>query len=137
MPSDVTYVGNAVGFSRAFQSWSGPVGQHLRGATVAVRLAAIADAPKRTGELALGHQTDYGHHGQDLESKIVATSPHARFVIKGTNPHIIRPKDIGGKLVFFWPKVGRVVRLSKVRHPGNDPNNYLGDSLKRVMKRFS
>jgi len=138
MANDVTYVGNPIGFREAFQSWSGPVGTHLRVATEAVRVAAIASAPKRTGRLAAGHETDYGHHdGRDLESRVVAVPKHAIFVIKGTNPHIIKPKDPGGRLVFFWPKVLHVVSFKRVSHPGNLPNDYLGSSLKRVMKRFS
>lgn len=137
MPSDVIYVENPIGFRAAFQSWTGPVGTHLRTATEAVRVAAAVSAPKKTGELAAGHETTYDHHRGDLESHVVAIPKHAIFVIKGTNPHIIVPKKLGGRLVFFWPKVGHVVALRKVTHPGNLPNDYLGSSLKKVMKRFA
>lgn len=137
MPSDVTYVGNPAGFREAFQSWSGPVGTHLRIATEAVRVVATTSAPKKTGELSLGHKTDYGHHREDLESAVVAVPKHAIFVIKGTRPHTIVPKKPGGKLVFFWAKKGRVVAFPSVRHPGTKANDYLGRSLVKVMKRFS
>jgi hypothetical protein len=62
-----------------------------------------------------------------------ADTPQARFVNDGTNPHPIAPKAnpgaIGGPkrplfivgeplLVFFWARVGRVVRFRWVDHPG-------------------
>ncbi len=137
MPTEVVYVTNPKGFNEAFRSWNGPVGRYLRTATEAVRVVATVSAPKKTGELSAGHKTDYGHHRLDLESRVVAVPKHAIFVIKGTNPHIIVPKKPGGRLVFFWKKVGHVVSFPKVSHPGGKANDYLGDSLRKVMRRFS
>lgn len=134
----VRFVRHPIAFNRAFRSWSGPVGVHLRDATELVAVAARATAPRGTGELAAGHETDYGHAGtnHDLESRVVAVPEHAIFVIKGTDPHVITAKN-KPRLVFFWAKVGRVVSFKSVNHPGTQANNYLGAALKRVMRRFS
>lgn len=134
----VRYVNHPIAFNRTFRSWGGPVGGHLREATELVGVAARVGAPKHTGELAAGHITSYGHHGtkRDLESQIIAIPEHAIYVIKGTFPHVIRAKN-HPHLVFFWPKVGHVVRFKSVNHPGTSPNNYLLDALKRVMRRFT
>jgi|SRR5690606_34873846 len=135
----VRFVQHPVAFNRAFRSWSGPVGSHLRDATELVGVAARVAAPKDTGRLAAGHKTDYGHHGpkRDLESRVVAVPEHAIFVIKGTMPHVIRARR-APRLVFFWPKVGRVVSFKSVNHPGHPtPNNYLLGALKKVVKRFT
>lgn len=134
----VRYINHPLAFNRAFRSWGGPVGGHLREATELVAVAARVGAPKQTGELAAGHETDYGHHGakRDLESRVVAVPEHAAFVIKGTAPHVIKAKN-APRLVFFWPKAGRVVHFKSVNHPGTSANNYLQAALKRVMRRFT
>ena len=48
---------------------------------------------------------------------------------EGTEPHIIRAVN-KPKLVFYWPKVGKVVAFTEVHHPGTKPNRYLIDALK-------
>lgn len=47
---------------------------------------------------------------------------------EGTQPHTITPKRASA-LVFFWPKVGHVVRLLSVNHPGTKPNRFLTNAL--------
>lgn len=54
--------------------------------------------------------------GFDLE-----IAPHAKWLNEGARPHEIKPVR-ARSLVFFWPRVGRVVFLKRVWHPG-----YLGD----------
>ena len=134
----VRYNRDVIGSYRAFRSWEGPVGRHIAGATELVQVDARLTAPKDTGELAAGHVTDFGHHGprRDLEGRVIAVPEQAIFVIKGTDPHIIRARR-APRLVFFWKKVGRVVAFKSVQHPGQKANNYLLASLKRVMKRYS
>lgn len=51
---------------------------------------------------------------------------YARFHHEGTAPHPIEGNPL---LVFFWPKVGRVVFFRHVNHPGTKPNRYLTDAL--------
>jgi hypothetical protein len=136
MAKMVKYVNHPIGFYRAFRSWNGPVGQSMRADTELTATAARLTAPVDTGELKAGHVTRYGHAGKnrDLESQVIALPEHAIYVIKGTEPHVIRAKR-APRLVFFWRKVGRVVAFKSVNHPGTSANNYLLAALKRVVGR--
>lgn len=61
--------------------------------------------------------------------------PIALFHHEGTRPHVIRARR-KPMLVFYWPKVGRVVAFKQVRHPGTQPNRYLSDSLQDLRQHF-
>lgn len=52
---------------------------------------------------------------------------YAEWVVKGTAPHVIEGKPL---LVFFWPKVGRVVAFPRVNHPGTKANNFMQRALR-------
>jgi len=56
---------------------------------------------------------------------VLSPMPYSMFVEKGTRPHPIYARN-APFLVFFWPKVGRVVRFKKVNHPGGRPYPYMG-----------
>jgi len=56
-------------------------------------------------------------------------TPQLGYQIYGTSPHVIRPRNAGGRLVFFWAKVGRVVSLKKVNHPGTARNAFVQESI--------
>lgn len=57
--------------------------------------------------------------GSEVSTTIKAEAEHASFQDQGTKgPYTILPRRPGGLLVFFWPRVGRVVALRRVRHPG-------------------
>lgn len=58
---------------------------------------------------------------------------YARFVIRGTKPHIINAKTQGKRLRFFWIREGRIARPFFVRHPGTEPNNFLREALRRAF----
>lgn len=58
---------------------------------------------------------------------LIADKPYALAHHEGTRPHIIKPKEAGGVLVFS--KGSRVIRTREVRHPGTKPNKYLSDQL--------
>ena len=47
---------------------------------------------------------------------------------EGTVPHVIVPRR-ARFLVFYWPRVGRVVYAKRVRHPGTQPNRFLVNAL--------
>jgi hypothetical protein len=72
--------------------------------------------------------------GGQVGISVVAEDPIALWHHEGTVPHIIRPRN-GPFLVFYWPRVGRVVRLRVVRHPGTQPNRFLTDSLSVIRRR--
>lgn len=47
---------------------------------------------------------------------------------EGTQPHVILPVR-APRLVFWWDRVGHVVYVRKVNHPGTEPNRFLTDAL--------
>ena len=49
-------------------------------------------------------------------------APHARFVIEGTRPHLITPKN---KKALRWPSGGKFIFAKEVKHPGYKGDNYL------------
>jgi hypothetical protein len=57
---------------------------------------------------------------------------YALFHHEGTQPHIIRARR-APRLVFYWPKAGRVVAFPQVNHPGTKPNRFLTNAL-RVLR---
>lgn len=63
---------------------------------------------------------------------VTALDPIAMWHHEGTEPHVIRPVS-KPKLVFYWPKVGKVVAFTEVHHPGTKPNRFLVDAL-RVLR---
>jgi hypothetical protein len=66
--------------------------------------------------------------GQTLH--IGSTVKYAYMHHEGTRPHLIVPKDLDGRLVFFSRNQRRVVVVKSVKHPGTKPNRYLSDQLR-------
>lgn len=60
---------------------------------------------------------------------------YAASVQSGAKRHRIVPHRPPMFLKFYWRKVGRVVYLEKVNHPGQPGKHYLTDSLKEVARR--
>jgi hypothetical protein len=60
------------------------------------------------------------------------THPAAIFVIKGTRPHLIKPKRAGGVLAFTVK--GTKVFTRVVHHPGNKPNDFMAVALRTAKK---
>lgn len=54
---------------------------------------------------------------------------------EGTEPHVIAARR-RPMLVFYWPKVGRVVAFKRVNHPGTSPNRFLTDALQVLHSRY-
>lgn len=65
--------------------------------------------------------------------QVGADDPIAWLHHEGTEPHVIRARR-RPMLVFFWPKVGRVVSFKAVNHPGTEPNRFLSDALAVVIR---
>lgn len=53
----------------------------------------------------------------------------------GRSKYPIRPRN-ARRLRFYWRKVGRVVSLPIVRHPGQRPKNYLLQAAQSVGRRY-
>jgi hypothetical protein len=54
---------------------------------------------------------------------------YAVYHHEGTRPHRIQGNPL---LVFYWPKVGRVVYLRHVDHPGTRANRFLVDAAREL-----
>lgn len=63
--------------------------------------------------------------------------PYAASVEGGALPHTYGPRspESSARLVFFWRKVGHVVYLTKVNHPGQTGKAYLRIPLLVVCPR--
>lgn len=86
---------------------------------------ARQDAPRVTGELVNSIETKpVVAAGDSFRGGLTAGVIQAATTDKGARAHVIRPKRVGGKLVFHWPKAGETVFLSKVNHPGNPPQRW-------------
>ncbi len=61
--------------------------------------------------------------------------PIALWHHEGTQPHVITPRA-APQLVFWSGKAGRVIRTSRVQHPGTRPNRYLVEALADLRGKF-
>lgn len=68
-----------------------------------------------------------GPTGPEMQVGVEAV-PYALFVHEGARPHRIVARN-APQLVFFWPKVQKVVYTKAVAHPGNRPNRFLVRAL--------
>lgn len=94
-------------------------------------VVARAEAPTRTHELQRSIGSQY--HGGGTWT-VTASSAHAKYVHEGTKPHLIKPVR-RRMLRFFWDKVGAVVYLRQVNHPGNKANPFLTRAMHQVWGR--
>lgn len=143
--ADVVVVIHPHAYEHAFKSTGGMVGAFITDITKDVEAVAKFEAPgpgkpprNRSGisygkgrlQSSMNHDVGLGATG-DVEGIVYTRVPYAKYVIKGTSPHVIKPKNPGGVLKFFWWKKGRRVAFKHVNHPGTAPNNFLGRALKK------
>lgn len=90
-------------------------------------------APERTAHLKsrIGAQPVRRVGPWSLESGIESRADYSLFVHEPTRPHVIRPRRAKA-LRFFWPKVGRVVFLQHVNHPGTKGQPFLRNAVHRT-----
>lgn len=69
----------------------------------------------RTGTLEKSIKYDTDDDFMSVE--VGSTAEHAIYLEFGTRAHTITPK-FSRFLRFFWPKVGKVVYMKRVKHPG-------------------
>lgn len=107
----------------------GMVGRHLTARAQVFLVAARSQVGKDTGMLAASLQVrDHSAQPYGQIMTVGSSRKYARLHHEGTRPHIIRPKQEGGVLV-FGARGGRTVITREVRHPGTKPNRYLTDNL--------
>lgn len=63
---------------------------------------------------------------------VICDHPASVFVLRGTKPHIIKPKKPKGRLVFTPRGSGTKVFARLVHHPGTKANNFLLKALRSV-----
>jgi hypothetical protein len=73
--------------------------------------------------------------GGNVAVEVGSDDPIALWHHEGTQPHTITP-SIRPMLVFYWKRVGKVVRALMVRHPGTKPNRFLLDALRVLRGRY-
>jgi hypothetical protein len=64
--------------------------------------------------------------------RVESTHPATLYVIKGTRPHVIRPRY---RKVLKFNMRGRTVFAKVVHHPGTKANDFLTKSLRLVASR--
>lgn len=101
-------------------------------ASVLAQTAVERAAPARSSPSSVGPQTFRRRRlsgAPRISWSIEATSPQSEFTEKGTRPHRIVPRRIGGVLVFTVS--GETVFARHVNHPGNPPRPWFSPTLKR------
>lgn len=101
---------------------------------VKVLAKAVQEAPVgKTGALRRGLRMSQSRDVRGRWSTgydVISTADHTLYVIKGTKPHKIVPKEQGGVLAFFWKQGGGLVFFRSVNHPGTRANNFLSRALR-------
>jgi hypothetical protein len=142
--ADAVFVPDVGGWSHAFKSRGGLVGQYIAQVTDDVAYAVQIAAPgpgkmpfNRTGRWYGTGATQKSINSSvsadgigEVEGTVSAGTKQVVFIIHGTRPHVIRPKKPGGMLKFYWWRKGRVVHFRRVHHPGTVENNFMLRGLK-------
>ena len=61
-------------------------------------------------------------------------APHGVYVLSGTKPHIIKPKN---KKALAWKGMTTKYPVKTVHHPGTKPNDFLGRGLLETIAMYS
>jgi hypothetical protein len=96
-----------------------------------------------TGEYATGQLADSIHRTgptitrNRVSGRVGSSERYAAAVESGAVPHRIFPRPPRTYLKFFWRKVGRVVYLDRVSHPGMKGKHYLEHPLRIAAARHN
>jgi hypothetical protein len=91
-----------------------------------------------TGRLAASVRSDGPYVTPDrVWGRVGSRLAYARAAERGARPHLILPRRVGGKLKFFWRKVGRTVYLDAVSHPGMQGKRWLEKPLRAAARRHN
>lgn len=130
LQGEVVVVMNPVAVKELLSSTEGPVMRYLFTLGERVKIAAIAMAPKKTGNLAAHIVKRFvllGDQSVVLVGIDGTQVPYAYWVHEGAPPHLIYPSR-APRLVFFSQKLGKTIYMpigAPVHHPGNKPNRFL------------
>jgi hypothetical protein len=104
--------------------------------------AILSFGPYTTGKLVTGLESTIRYGPYIVEGRVGISGrrfPYAASVEGGARRHKIPlvPKREGKWLVFFWRKVGHVVKLKQVNHPGQTGKAYLRIPLLVIAPRHN
>jgi len=110
----------------------------LREMRFIARLAS-SHGPYTTGRLAQSIQAKgpFLEPGFRVRGQVGSELFYARIVEDGARPHLIFPIPPRTYMKFYWRKVGRVVYLDKVRHPGQRGKGYLAEAARTIGRRYN
>jgi hypothetical protein len=102
----------------------------------------VSHGPYTTGRLAQSIERHGPTFDFDRVSGYVGSNLHYASIVEDGSglygPHrstyLIRPRG-AHKLRFYWRKVGRIVSLDMVNHPGQRGKNYLQEAAESVARR--
>jgi hypothetical protein len=118
-----------------FQSWEGPVGRSVERLAKETVFRQKIFANKRSGAMAGGMHYKKGKWSRGIQFDAGSDVDYTLFVDQGAKPHVIKAKN-APYLVFYWPKVGRVVHFKSVNHPGNKAYRFLEKGLERALRMW-
>ena len=113
---------------RMLRHRDGMVGRGLDRRADRVVIRARELAPGSMPVLVSPHRIE--HRGEELSAVIDSIHPATLYVVKGTRPHVIRPRV---KKVLRFTVGGRTVFAKLVHHPGTKPNDFLNEALKKAL----
>lgn len=96
-----------------------------------ILFAAIREVPVLTGTLRSSLNMQIELSPLHVTRRVGSRINYSYLVHGGAKPHLIRPRRPGGRLRFYWKRIGRRVSLPKVNHPGFKGTRYLQDPLVR------
>jgi hypothetical protein len=147
--ADVTVVIDQAAYNR-FISWQGPIGRdfnrRLRTLEFRARNSAGISTPTPTstgvpGALRVSIHTERKPISPEgLSARVGSDRPYALWHHQGTGVHggkgryPIVPRRKGGRLRFWWAKIGAIVYAKRVMHPGSRPNPYLTRWLREAVR---
>jgi hypothetical protein len=118
-----------------FVSWQGPVGRSVERLAKETVFRQRALVKKKSGAMAAGMHYKKGTWSRGIQFDAGSAVTYAAANDQGAQPHTIRARNAPA-LVFFWPKVGRVVAFKSVSHPGNKPYGWAMKGLQRAMNMW-
>jgi len=94
------------------------------------------EAPYDQGRLRRSIRVDsrvYDNYGLVTGYWDEGLAPHGIFVLAGTKPHVIRPKN---KKALAWEGMSTEYPVGAVKHPGTKPNDFLGRGLQKTVEAY-
>ena len=94
------------------------------------------EAPYDQGRLRRSIRVDsriYGNYSIVTGTWDEGLAPHGIFVLSGTKPHEIRPRN---KKALAWDGMPTDYPVMVVHHPGTKPNDFLGRGLNRTLEAY-